>query len=251
MALHFQQQSLYLVGFLAAPVLLQRSLPSSSHTSTLTEYYDLTTLISEVSDFIAIAICSIYARTYVYCEGSQPYVQSHVVFMACQIIKFLDLLLSLSQQIIAWGYFVPDQQWIQLIITIPLLPADLCPLESWQANATAVRLPLPPQFLRVPSRRGHICNEDMWGGVGCKKQKQTRIWTFVAGKKIMPCTCWRAQPGERSPWQVRVCQGGIAWGHSQFPRVRGEALEAWFISRLSLLSYLMWRLTGRGLNDRN
>lgn len=39
---------------------------------------------------------------------------------------------------------------------------------------------------------------------------------------MMLCTCRRAQPGERSPCQVRVCQGGLAWGHSQFPRGRGE-----------------------------
>lgn len=54
--------------------------------------------------------------------------------MAC---LFLDLLLSLSQQIIALGYYVPDPQLTELMITVPLLPSKLCPLESWQANATA------------------------------------------------------------------------------------------------------------------
>lgn len=63
-------------------------------------------------------------------------------------------------------------------------------------------------------------------------------------------TSRRAQPGERSPWPVLVCQGGMAWGCSQVLRVRGEVLEAWFIFCLSSLSYLMWRPTGIGLNDR-
>lgn len=35
------------------------------------------------------------------------------------------------------------------------------------------------------------------------------------------------------------------------PSVRGEAVEAWFIFCLVLLSFIMWRLTGIGLNDRN
>lgn len=145
---------LYLVGFLAVPGLLQRSLPSLSHSSTLIKYYGLTTLISEISDFIGIAICSSYPWIYVYCGGCQPYVQSHVAFMACQIINFLDLLLSFSQQVIAWGYFVPDPQVIQLIITVPLLPAELCPLGTWQASATAVRLPLPPSFCPAMAHDG-------------------------------------------------------------------------------------------------
>lgn len=169
---------LCLVGFLAVPGLLQRSLPSLSHSSTLIKYCDLTTLISEISDFIDIAICSSYPCIYVYCGGCQPYVQSHVAFMACQIINFLDLLLSFSQQVIAWGYFVPDPQLIQLIITVPLLPAELCPLGTWQAMPRLWGyhyLPAPAlQWHKMaPSRCEHICNKDM--GRGAKKKSK---WGF-------------------------------------------------------------------------
>lgn len=69
--------------------------------------------------------------------------------MAC---LFLDLL-SLSQQIIALGYYVPDPQLIELMITIPLLPAnEPCLLESWQANAMAEVTSSAP----VPALQFHV-----------------------------------------------------------------------------------------------
>lgn len=43
----------------------------------------------------------------------------------------------------------------------------------------------------------------------------------------------------------------VALRISQIPRVTGEALEVLFIFCLSLLSYLIFRLTGVGLNNRN
>lgn len=49
---------LYLVGVLAVPGVLQGSVSALSHSSMLIKYYDLTTLISVVSDFIGLAICS-------------------------------------------------------------------------------------------------------------------------------------------------------------------------------------------------
>lgn len=98
---------------------------------------------------------------------------SHIAFMAC---LFLDLLLSLSQQIIALGYYVPDPQLIELTIRIPLLPEnELCLLESWQVNAIAgVTSTAPVPALQLHTMQG--MNTDItktWWGWGSKKEKQT------------------------------------------------------------------------------
>jgi len=56
------------------------------------------------------------------------------------------------------------------------------------------------------------------GGAGeadGKKEKQTRILTFVGVKKVMLCTCRRAQPGKHA------CLSG--WDHlGMFPGPQGE-----------------------------
>lgn len=84
----------------------------------------------------------------------------------------------------------------------------------------------------------YIMKTQRGGGGGGKKEKQTRILTFIGVKKAMLCACRKAQPGKCSPWQVLLCQGRIAWRHSQVPMEKEEALEAWFIFHLSLFLYL-------------
>lgn len=135
-------------------------------------------------------------------------------------MKFPDLPPSLSAQVMAWGCFVPHPQLIQLIRTVPLLPAERCPGTGGRPvpplRSPLSLLPCTWRHLRGVNTHGMRTWRDGRGTSG-QKRKSNEDFNLHWSKKRWCC----AHAGGLSQVSPLPCLSG--WGGlGAFLGIQGE-----------------------------